>query len=175
MDAIQKWASVKSAQSLENGFLWQNLVNACNQNFATTLKAYVEKLTPEMHAQVQEKIAQHTAAFQGRLAESTAHLKTWFAKELISFDKSVYTKLQKIEANQGEIRALVASAWEGQRVSDKKMENMRKEMQICLMGLQSVQQKLEFEENSQVLADVLWEMRGPANFSKEASRRLPTG
>ena len=114
------------AQSLENGFLWQNLVNACNQNFATTLNAYVETLAPKMHAQVHEKIAQHTAVFQGRLAESTAHLKTWFAKELISFDKGVYTKVQRIEANQGEIRALVASAWEGQRVSGRKMENMRK-------------------------------------------------
>ena len=36
-----------SAQSLENGFLWQNLVTTCNQNFATVLQVYVEKVAPQ--------------------------------------------------------------------------------------------------------------------------------
>ena len=147
-----------SAQSLENGFLWQNLVNACNQNFAATLQAHMEKLQPQMHAHVENRISQVEAVAQGKLVGSTESLKAWFTREMLSFDRGINDRLGRVESGQAELRARISSACGTQRDfqvhMQEKMRILEGNLAMCMQGLHLVDHKVNSGESSQILAEV---------------------
>ena len=164
-----------SAQSLETGFLWQNLVNACNANFATTLKAYVEKLAPEMHDRSQEKIVQLQAVLQGKLGESTANLRTWVVAQLLGMDKAVHARLDKMEMHNAEIRAMTTGFAQKQQDFhirlEKKTQTLQGHVETCLQALRLLDQKVASSESSQLLADVRTNLAQVQAASIEQARR----
>ena len=55
----------------------------------------METIVPEINERADSKVSQHSAVLHAKLVESAGHLKAWFAKEMITFNKSVYDRLEK--------------------------------------------------------------------------------
>ena len=147
-----------SAQSLENGFLWQNLVNACNANFQMTLQAYMEKIAPQLDERYVAKIAQLNAVLQEKLVGSANALRVWFVKEMVGFDRSIISRMEKLEIAHAEIRATLTGVCGKQRDfesrMDKKMQTLDHVTTACMAGLRLVDQKVNHSDNSQAIADM---------------------
>lgn len=164
-----------SAQSLENGFVWQNLANQCNQNFAATLDACVAKANQQILEGSDAKIAQAGAAMQGKLVESTGNLKAWFIQELMRFDQGLNLRLERIDVAQAEMRAEITrnSHWQRDFEArfERKMAANDQNVLSCLTGMHTIGQKVVSEGNSQVLAEIRTEIARVQNEQVERARR----
>ena len=151
-----------SAQSLENGFLWQNLINACNANFANAVQTHIEKAEKDLNARIHAKVAHVSAIWHGKLGEGTASLKAWFIQEMVGIDKSVGLRLVQVSKDQAGIRAAFTSMCQAQQGFesrlDQKLQAIDKNIASCLNGLHMVGQKVVSEDKSQGLAEIRQEL-----------------
>ena len=135
-----------SAQSQENGSLWQNLVGACNQNFAATLKAYMGKVVTQLDQRAEARTSHVSAVWQEKLVESAENLKTCFGEGL----DSLTSRMEKIE-----MRTMTPSAAQTQQdltaFFEQKMQAMDCKVDACFQVLHELAQK---SANSGNLAEV---------------------